>query len=211
MKILFFSIVIGCSCGDLYAKSLGVVGDVFPVAETSFLVLIEERLTALKASGELAALDKRWVQTTASHANRPVALGLNRTEYTMKHHYVPEIRLSQDVLDARGHVLYPKGMLVNALEQMPSYNPCWLFFNADDEAQLNWAKQQKKDCPTPKYILTGGAIHTSETRLNAMIYFDQAGKITKKLHITHVPTKVTREQNHLVIHECAIRENGDAL
>ena len=104
-----------------------------------------------------------------------------------------------------------QGTHVNALQQMPSYTPCWLFFNADDEAQLNWAAHQKTQCTSPKFILTGGAINTAEKKLNAVIYFDQAGKITTKLHIAHVPAKVTRHQNHLVIAELAIKENGDVL
>ncbi|AOU90891.1 type-F conjugative transfer system protein TraW (plasmid) [Legionella pneumophila] len=199
------------SIDQVHAKSFGVVGEVFPIAEKSFLTLIEERLASLKASGELESLNQRWVQTTAEHANRPTALELPRTNRSARHDYVPEITLSQDIRNEKGRILYSKGTHVNALQQMPSYTPCWLFFNADDEAQLNWAVLQKTQCTNPKLILTGGAINTAEKKLNAVIYFDQAGKITTKLHIAHVPAKVTRYQNHLVIAELAIKENGDVL
>ncbi|HGT2646947.1 TPA: type-F conjugative transfer system protein TraW, partial [Legionella pneumophila] len=191
------------SIDQVHAKSFGVVGEVFPIAEKSFLTLIEERLASLKASGELESLNQRWVQTTAEHANRPTALELPRTNRSARHDYVPEITLSQDIRNEKGRILYSKGTHVNALQQMPSYTPCWLFFNADDEAQLNWAVLQKTQCTNPKLILTGGAINTAEKKLNAVIYFDQAGKITTKLHIAHVPAKVTRYQNHLVIAELA--------
>lgn len=194
------------SIDQVHAKSFGVVGEVFPIAEKSFLTLIEERLASLKASGELESLNQRWVQTTAEHANRPTALELPRTNRSARHDYVPEITLSQDIRNEKGRILYSKGTHVNALQQMPSYTPCWLFFNADDEAQLNWAVLQKTQCTNPKLILTGGAINTAEKKLNAVIYFDQAGKITTKLHIAHVPAKVTRYQNHLVIAELAIKE-----
>lgn len=197
--------------GPVHAKSFGVVGEVFPIAEKSFLRLIEERLAALKASGALKALNQRWIQTAAEHANRPTALNLPRANHSIKHNYMPEITLSQDVRDERGRVLYAQGTTVNALAQMPAYKPCWLFFNADDEAQLNWAAHQKMSCPNPKLIITGGAINTTEKRLQSVIYFDQAGKITGKLHVAHVPAKVTRYQNHLVISELAIKENGDVL
>lgn len=199
------------SIDQVHAKSFGVVGEVFPIAEKSFLTLIEERLASLKASGELESLNQRWVQTAAEHANRPTALELPRTNRSTRHDYVPEITLSQDIRNEKGRILYSKGTHVNALQQMPSYTPCWLFFNADDETQLNWAAHQKTQCTNPKLILTGGAINTAEKKLNAVIYFDQAGKITTKLHIAHVPAKVTRYQNHLVIQEQAIKENGDVL
>lgn len=199
------------SMGEVHAKSFGVVGEVFPIAEKSFLTLIEERLVALKASGELESMNQRWIQTAVEHANRPTALDLPRANRSASHNYVPEITLSQDIINEKGRILYSKGTYVNALQHMPSYTPCWLFFNADDEAQLNWAVLQKTQCSNPKLILTGGAVNTAENKLNAVIYFDQAGKITRKLNITHVPAKVTRHQNHLVIHEQAIKENGDVL
>lgn len=194
-----------------HSKSFGVVGEVFPIAEKSFLQLIEERLAALNSSGELKALNQRWVQAVAEHANRPKALTLSRTQRSLHHTYLPEITLTQDITNEKGQILYSKGTHVNALQQMPSYTPCWLFFNADDEAQLNWALLQKSSCSNPKLILTGGAINAAEKKLNAVIYFDQAGKITRKLHIAHVPAKVTRHQNILLIQEQAIKENGDVL
>jgi conjugal transfer pilus assembly protein TraW len=197
--------------GQIHAKSFGVVGEVFPIGEKSFLTLIEERLASLKASGELQSLNQRWVQIAAEHANRPTALALPRTKRSTRHDYVPEMTLSQDITDESGRILYSKGTHVNALQHMPSYTPCWLFFNADDEAQLKWAAHQKTNCSNPKLILTGGAVNTAENKLDAVIYFDQAGKITRKLHIAHVPAKVTRHQNSLVIHEQAIKENGDVL
>ena len=211
MNIIFCFILLMISIGQVHAKSFGVVGEVFPIAEKSFLTLIEERLASLKASGELESLNQRWAQTAAEHANRPTALELPRTNRSARHNYVPEITLIQDITNEKGRILYSKGTHVNALQQMPSYTPCWLFFNADDEAQLNWAAHQKTQCTSPKFILTGGAINTAEKKLNAVIYFDQAGKITTKLHIAHVPAKVTRHQNHLVIAELAIKENGDVL
>ncbi|HAT1865076.1 TPA: type-F conjugative transfer system protein TraW [Legionella pneumophila] len=211
MNIFCCLILLMISIGHVSAKSFGVVGEVFPIAEKSFLTLIEERLASLKASGEIESLNQRWVQTAAEHANRPMALELPRTNRSTRHDYVPEITLSQDIRNEKGRILYSKGTHVNALQQMPSYTPCWLFFNADDEAQLNWAVLQKTQCANPKLILTGGAINTAEKKLNAVIYFDQAGKITTKLHIAHVPAKVTRYQNHLVIAELAIKENGDVL
>ncbi|HCC3261880.1 type-F conjugative transfer system protein TraW [Legionella pneumophila] len=211
MNIFCYLILLMISIDQVHAKSFGVVGEVFPIAEKSFLTLIEERLASLKASGELESLNQRWVQTAAEHANRPTALELPRTNRSTRHDYVPEITLSQDIRNEKGRILYSKGTHVNALQQMPSYTPCWLFFNADDETQLNWAAHQKTQCTNPKLILTGGAINTAEKKLNAVIYFDQAGKITTKLHIAHVPAKVTRYQNHLVIQEQAIKENGDVL
>ncbi len=211
MRITWVSILLAMLFGQLNAKSFGVVGEVFPVVEKSFLELIEERLKALQVRGELEALNQRWIDTAAKHINRPTALTLERANQTNRHYYVPEITLSQEITARSGKVLYPKGTHVNALEHMPTYKPCWLFFNADDEAQLNWASLQKNGCPNPKFILTGGAINVTEQRLQSVIYFDQAGKITKQLNIAHVPAIVLRRGNQLEIQEQAIKENGHVL
>jgi conjugal transfer pilus assembly protein TraW len=212
MRATLVSLLLIMLCSQqVNAKSFGIVGEVFPVAEKSFLVLIAERLRALEASGQLQALNERWVNTVALHANRPTPLNLGRATYTSKHTYVPAITLSQDIAGSEGRLLYARGTQVNALEKLPSYQPCWLFFNADDEAELNWAERQKKGCSNPKFILTGGAVNVAEKRLGAPIYFDQAGRLSRQLNIAHVPAMVTREGNKLVICEQAIKENGDVL
>lgn len=174
-------------------------------------MLIEERLRILTASGELETLNRKWIDTVVNHTNRPTALGLGRTNQTIRHYYISEITLSQDIADGKGNVLYPKGTHVNSLGYMPTYRPCWLFFNADDEAQMRWAEKQNNQCSNPKFILTSGTIDSTEKRLNAVIYFDQEGRITRKLNIEHVPARVTRKENQLLIVEMAIKENGNVV
>jgi len=196
-------------CSSIHAHSLGVVGAVFPIKEKSFLTHIYERLTELKNQGAIEQLNQHWVKEVAAHANRPRPLSLMRIMHSRHHYYVPELVTADAIKDSTGRTLFTKGTRVNALKQLPSYQPCWLFFNADDEAQIRWVKKKAKECINPKYILTGGAVSQAETTLNAAIYFDQSGRITQKLRITAVPTQVTRRDNQLVIHEVAIKENGD--
>lgn len=204
-------IILLLSTSALHAKSFGAVGETFPVGEMSFLSLIETRLTALQATGELDDLNKRWVERAARHSNRPKALPLARTLYTKTHYYKPEIVLNEPLKDAKGRIIYKAGTTVNALTELPSYKPCWLFINADDEGQLRWAEKAMAHCQQHKIILTGGAINITEKALQTVIYFDQEGRIAKKLHLNAVPALVTRAGDFLKIEEFAIKENGDAL
>lgn len=189
------------------AKSLGVVGETFPIAEQSLLSLIESRVKAL----DFAAVQQQWIQQAARHAERPAPLNLPRATQSRQFDYVPEIVLGQDILDAKGRVLFQKGMRVNALERLPAYSPCWLFFNADHKSQLLWAKQQIQNCAAPKLILTGGSVRKAEDALHAVIYFDQGGRITQKLGVKYVPAKAVRADNVIRIIEMSIRENGDEI
>lgn len=208
ISLIFFLMILSI---EVFSKSLGVVGEVFPIAEMSFLKLIEERLATLSSSGELDAINQKWLTTVASHADRPNPLKLPRALKTRFHYYKPEMLLGQAITDINGQVLYPKGTRVNALTELPFYSPCWLLFNADDAAQMRWVQQEMIHCANPKIILTGGAVSHAERILQTIIYFDQAGRISRKLHINSVPARVKREGNQLRIDELAIKENGNVL
>lgn len=202
---------------NLHAKSFGVIGEAFSVAEMSLLKFIETRLTGLEQRGELNTINQHWVARAAKHTNRPAPLNLPRAITNYTHYYQPTIVLAQAITDIAGKVLYPAGLKLNALEKLPAYAPCWLFFNADDKAQVLWVltttqqAPQSQQCHNPKLILTGGAVRQAEKIFNAPIYFDQSGKITHKLAILTIPALVTRENNQLRIDEIAIKENGYAL
>lgn len=200
---------IGCSQG--FSQSLGVVGEVFPVGEQSFLRFIQERLQVLAQDGQIDAINVLWAREVEEHANRPQPLHLPHATIKRAHEYRPEIVTDFDIKDAEGRVIYPKGTVANALTHLPGYEPCWLFFNADEKSELNWAVNARKHCSNPKIILTGGAIHDAEVALNTIIYFDQKGALTQKLGIRATPAIVTRRGNALQIEELVVKENGDVL
>lgn len=180
------------------AKSLGVVGEVFPVAETSLLTLIEERLQDSTFTEQVSNRVMQW-------ADRPQALTLPHALKTHSHLYVPEVTFKTDIIDAKGHILWRKGTTLNALTQLPSYQPHWVFFNGEDGAQMRWASHEHG----AKVILTGGSVRDAEKFLKQDIFFDQGGRISRQLGITQLPARVTRKDNALLIQELAIKETGD--
>ncbi len=194
-----------------FSQSMGVVGEVFPVAEMSFLQFIEERLKTLSENGEIDAISERWKHQVEAHTNRPTPLHLPRAIIKRTDLFRPEMVVDVDIKDSHGQVIYPVGTKINALVKLPDYKPCWLFLNADEKAEMRWALKTMNVCPNSKIILTGGAIHEAEVFLNKTIYFDQGGVITKKLKIQATPAYVTREYDALQIEEIVIRENGDVL
>lgn len=190
------------------ARSLGVVGEVFPIAEMSFLSLIESRMTSLSKNGALEDIERQWVEKISNHANRPKPLHIRRATQNNTYVYHPIAMLSHDILDANNQVLFKKGTQVNALSQLQSYKPHWLFFDADDKAQVRWALRKLQQDQNAKVILTGGEIGAMERRLKTAIYFDQAGRISNQLEIRHVPAEVVRLEDSLKISEFVIGESG---
>lgn len=197
-------------CELAHASNLGVVGEIFPVTELSFMLLIESRLQEIVKSGEMASIEEQWVSRVSEHANRPTPVGLKRATKNNTYRYEPVIVLSQDILNADGRVLWAKGTRVNALESMPTYQPHWLLLDADDVEQVRWAKRMLRQHLDAKVILTAGEIGKMEKELNHPIYFDQAGRISHQLGIRRVPTLVSREGNALRIMEVVISEDGSS-
>ena len=194
-----------------FSTSFGVIGETFPVREMSFLDFIEQQLKTMTANGALDSLEHEWQARADQSANRPTSIGLPRTTVKRTYHYDPTVILTSAILNSKGGVLYPIGTRVNGLEQLTNYVPCWLFFNVDDKAQLRWAAKQSRHCERPKLILTGGAVRDAETALNAVIYFDQGGSLSRRFQLKAVPAIVTRDGNRLQISEIVIKGNGDAI
>ena len=195
------------SCGA-HASSLGVIGETFPIAERSFLKLIESRLQSFSDSGELDKIKEQWINQVNNHAHRPTPLGLPRARTTQTHDYNPNLVLGQDIKDAEGRTLLHEGTRVNALDRRPGYQPHWIFFNGDDQAQVSWAKNILQQDSHTKVILTGGDVGDVERELNVEIFFDQAARITQKLQVTRVPAEVRRAGSSLLIREIEIRDDG---
>ncbi|OJW06860.1 MULTISPECIES: type-F conjugative transfer system protein TraW [Legionella] len=210
IRFLFFSTFVFLS-GGIEAKSLGRLGQTFPVIEKSLLTLIYERLNTFDQNGQLNAIENAWVKQVDEQVKRPRALGLVRTETTLTHYYTPVVTLEKNVVDQKGRVVLQRGMSVNALNQLPSYNPVWVFLNYDDLAQRAFAEQIRTHYPEIQWILTGGSVVDAERGINETIYFDQEARITKKLKIEHVPALVTRENDSLKIMEFRIGEDGHAF
>ena len=209
-RILGFLMLVCCSSAS-FSTSFGVVGETFPVREMSFLTFIEHQLKKLSDNGALQAMESEWQARAERSANRPQPVGLPRAMVKRSFHYDPTVVLTSAILDAKGQVLYPAGTRVNGLERRPDYAPCWLMFNGDDVAQLRWARLQMRQCQHPTLILTGGAIRDAENALDAVIYFDQSGRLSHKFQLKAVPVLIKRSENRLQLSEMVIKESGDAI
>jgi conjugal transfer pilus assembly protein TraW len=199
-----------CCTSDLCAVNLGVVGETFPVAEMSFLSFIESRLSQLQESGQMKVIQDRMIADVNQQVNRPASLHLLRIDRSQTHHYTPSIVLKNPIIDHLNQVLIPAGTRVNALEQLPSYQPHWMFLDADDYPQLLWGQLILEAYPDAHVILTGGSVSDAENTLHTEIFFDQQARMTHQLAIRHVPAFVSRDGLALRVEEIAIQEDGHA-
>lgn len=184
------------------AKTLGVIGHVFPVGEIDMLDWIDHRLRTFAQNGEMDAMKKRMQDQVKATVRRPPPVdGLSTTTSPRTYYVDPTLTLARDVRDSRGNVLYPKGTRINpfdsetwpaaerrALPQF-TFSKQLILFDGDDPGQRQWAKDYPQTQPV-KWILTGGEPARLSKLLDSRMYFDQGGNLTRHFSVRHVPVVI---------------------
>lgn len=177
--------------GSASAKDLGTWGDLYPIQEQDMLIFIQQRLKSMEVDGSLAREQNAVQERVKAHILRPLPVtGLRLANKNETHYIDPTFIVDKDVADGRGVVFAHKGDKINPLEHM-SFREALYFIDGDDNRQIDWMKQQKPDTIISKIILVNGNIKRSGESLNAQIYFDQNGTLSRKFLLFAVPARVT--------------------
>lgn len=181
------------------AYDCGVYGHVYPIAEQDFLAFIQHRLQTMKADGQLKAAQQDFIKRAKRHVLTPMPVtGLTTTQHPRTFYYDPTFTLKHNIDNANGHLLFAKGLTVNPLKRVP-FNEVWLFLNGDDARQVAWARSElnKRAANNQliKPILVKGNIKQTLKALKHRVYFDQAGVLTRKFKLRHIPCVVTQAAN----------------
>ena len=197
-------IAIGITAHAAFSSDLGVVGQVYPIAETDFLVFIEQHMEEIQKNGGWQKIQNQLKERVAQHADRPAALSLPRAKTERIGYINPSISVSSDLKDATGRIILPRGTVVNPLSVI-SLTKELIFYDAEDPAQVRWVvdydKKLKQTGIKDKLILVGGSISSQSKLFSRAVYFDQTGKLIKKFGIQQVPAIITQSGLSLKIRE----------
>lgn len=172
------------------AKDFGQVGTVFPVIEPDLLRVIEAKLKTMQANGQIDTMNQRFKERATAKVRRPAPVpGIERAARLRTWLYDPSIIIDHDIRDHKGNLIASAGKRVNPLDYVTVRTPL-VFIDGDDEAQLSWAMKRFDD--KAKVILVKGAPLDLMTKRQRRFYFDQAGTLTRKFGITHVPATVVQ-------------------
>ena len=186
------------------ATDLGRFGRTYEIAERDLLELIEARLKALEASGELEVLQARFGASVKERLRRPRGVTLPRATRARARSYDPSITVPADILDADGALLVAAGTRVNPLDSVSLTTPL-LFFDGDDEAQRRWARTLLDGAPHDFVpVLTNGPVLELMETWRAPLYFDQGGIYVRKLGLEALPVIVRQDGRQLAIEEVAL-------
>ena len=115
------------------------------------------------------------------------------------------IQIKQDLTDTKGHVIAKAGSY-NALRYKP-FDVQLLFINGNKSKQVDWALARNAESEVrTKIVLTQGSFMDLDKKYKVWFYYDQNGKYTQKLNITHVPAIVKQDGDQLKIMEIANSE-----
>lgn len=186
----------------MYAKNLGIAGQVYPIQEEDFLQFMLHHLETMQQNGELGKLQNQFRDHVEKHSSRPHPVDHISKTVEPKHWNVdPSITVPYDLKDQEGRVFARAGTTINPLHYVSIHN-AMLFFDGDDAKQVVWAeKLNKKLSGKTKLVLVNGSVLEQENIFHQPIYFDQAGRLTTRFHIQHVPAMVAQEELHLKISE----------
>jgi conjugal transfer pilus assembly protein TraW len=189
-------------CLPIFADDAKVIGPVYSITETNFIQMAQKKIQE-KMSGEDG---KGWQDQQRSirvAADRPTpVLGLRPTIHSRRWLFDPSFVIPVDVRSANGSILLKSGSRFNPLK-ITHWDQSLLFFDGDDPAQVNWAKEQDKQLKGQDLlILVNGSLHALTQQFpHKHVYFDQGGRLIQRLQITQVPAVVSQVGDQLEISE----------
>lgn len=187
------------------AVDLGVIGPTYEISEPHLLQMIEQRLRQKERSGELKRLEaKARARGIETVEHPPPVAGLHSTETARTFYFDPSFTLDRNILGPKGELLFAAGLRKNPLEVV-SLSRYLLFFDARDRRQVVRAQQliafyQGRVKP----ILVGGSYLDLMKSWRIPVYYDQQGRLTRRLGIKQVPALVSQEGLRLRIDELVV-------
>jgi len=182
--------------------SLEVMGETYPIIEMDFLDFIKSRIEMMQKNGQWQSLQNHVQKDAIRYRDRPKKVeGITRVRETKSWKFDPSIVLDHDVMTPDGKMIALAGTHVNPLIYA-ALSKALVFYDGDDADQVKWAlDQDKKLKGNDKLILVNGSILSQEKLFKKPIYFDQAGRLTTRFGITHVPSVVVQDGMVLSITE----------
>ena len=162
------------------------LGPVYPIVEPNLLTILKNHAQESTTNTQSRFHEVR--QQLQNWSNHPIGQALPvATQYVRKQylthgsvkHYLPE-----------------------------DYRRDWLFIDTQDPMQLKLAKHFLQNCSRTdrcRIIVVHGELKAMRERLKTPLWFDQGAKLTKQLHITHVPTLVTLTREAIVTHAAHVK------
>ncbi|MDE0029366.1 MAG: type-F conjugative transfer system protein TraW [Deltaproteobacteria bacterium] len=189
------------------AKDLGIRGAVWPVAEPDLLIQIEARLGEMEASGEMARMRREAVERARQRIEAPERVeGIEAARVHRTRLFAPSIILDRDIRAADGTLIAARGARVNPLDMQPLTRDL-LFIDGARSVEVAWALRHER--PSRIVLVAGRPLDLMRVH-GRPFFFDQGGRLSKRLGLRATPSVVAAEGPALRITEVPLEDEADA-
>ena len=188
------------------AADLGVRGATWPVAEPDLLEQIEERLSGMRRSGELARIEREAQTRVRSRLEEPEPVpGIAPAREARSRMFDPAITVERDIRLPDGTLIAASGTRVNPLARH-SLTRDLLFVDGRREAEIAWALEHAR--PAKIVLLAGRPLELARTHGRGF-FFDQGGRLAARFGLRFTPTLVEQTGSQLRITEIPVEDRDD--
>ena len=207
----FFAVALACAlslaAGTAAAKDLGVRGAVWPIEEPDLLTEIEKKLNAMKTSGELARMHREALVRARERLEAPLRVaGVKPARFFRIRRFDPTVTVEQDILAPDGALLAARGTRINPLERRPLTREL-LFIDGTRPVEVDWALAREK--PSVIVLLAGRPLDLARAHGRAF-FFDQGGRLARRLGVVATPSLVAAEGVFLRITEVPLEDETES-
>lgn len=192
------------TCGVVFsaqAQVIGTFGTLYDIQEEDSVAYIKRRLTEMEKDGTIKKKQQEAVARVREHLLHPPPVsGITTAKSHRVFYWDPTFTLNRPITDGHGRIIYPVGYRFNPL-MYGGLSKRLLFIDQRDPRQVKLAVIDKENYPRDKIILTAGSFFDLTKQLHEQVYYDQAGYLTKRFGIKHVPALVAQDGLKLKIEE----------
>ena len=187
-------------------KDLGVRGAVWPIEEPDFLREIEARLQAMENSGEADRMRREAVERARERVEAPPRVaGVAPARFLRIRRFDPTVTVEQDIRTADGTLVAARGTRINPLERRPLTREL-LFIDGTRPVEVDWALAREK--PSVVVLLAGRPLDLTRAHGRAF-FFDQGGRLARRLGVVATPSLVAAEGTFLRITEVPLEDEPE--
>ncbi len=195
------------AAGAAAAKDLGVRGAVWPIEEPDLLREIEARLEEMEDTGEADRMRREAVERARERVEAPPRVaGVKPARFLRIRRFDPTITVGQDIRTAEGTLVAARGTRINPLEKHPLTRDL-LFIDGTRPVEVDWAIAREK--PSVIVLLAGRPLDLARAHGRAF-FFDQGGRLARRLGVVATPSLVAAEGVFLRITEVPLEDEPES-
>ena len=188
------------------AKDLGVRGAVWPIEEPDLLSEIEARLEEMEDTGEAERMRREAVERARERVEAPPRVGgVAPARFLRIRRFDPTVTVERDIRTAGGTLVAGRGTRINPLERRPLTREL-LFIDGTRPVEVDWALAREK--PSVIVLLAGRPLDLARAHGRAFFY-DQGGRLARRLGVVATPSLVAAEGVYLRITEVPLEDEPE--